>query len=81
MIIYVGNLPPDVTVNELCQEFITYGQVASVALMNDGGIGSGQRRGCEYVEIPSIKEGESAIEQLQGKSLKGRELEIIKAYL
>jgi cold-inducible RNA-binding protein len=79
MIIYVGNLPLEVTENELRLEFVTFGKVTCVALMNDQGIGSGQRRGCGYVEMPSVKEGESAIEQLQGKSFKGRKLDIIKA--
>ncbi len=79
MIIYVGNLSLEVTEDELRQEFVSFGKVTSVALMNDQGIGSGQGRGCGYIEMPSANEGESAIVQLQGKSLKGRKLDIIKA--
>jgi RNA recognition motif-containing protein len=79
MNIYVGNLSLEVTEDELRREFITFGQVTSVTLMNDHGIGSGQGRGCGYVEMPSVREGESAIEQLQGKSVKGRQLDIVKA--
>jgi RNA recognition motif-containing protein len=71
MNIYVGNLSLEVTEDELRQAFVTFGQVTSVTLMNDQGIGSGQGRGCGYVEMPSVREGDSAIEQLQGKSLKG----------
>jgi RNA recognition motif-containing protein len=78
MIIYVGNLPPGATENELRQEFVIFGKVNSVALMNDRGIGSGRGRGCGYVEMPSVKEGEAAIEQLKGKSFKGNVLDIIK---
>jgi RNA recognition motif-containing protein len=79
MNIYVGNLSPDITEDDLRREFVTFGLVTSVTLMNDRGIGSGQGRGCGYVEMPSVKEGESAIEILQGKLLKGRKLDIIKA--
>ncbi len=79
MNIYVGNLSPEVTEDELRLEFITFGTVTSVTLMNDRGIGSGQGRGCGFVEMPSVREGDSAIECLQGKSLKGRQLDIIKA--
>ena len=35
MNIYVGNLYPGITEAELRQEFITFGEVASIALMND----------------------------------------------
>jgi RNA recognition motif-containing protein len=79
MNIYVGNLSPDITEDDLRREFVTFGQVTSVTLMNDRGIGSGQGRGCGYIEMPSVKEGESAIEILQGKLLKGRKLDIIKS--
>lgn len=79
MNIFVGNLSLEVTEDELWQEFVIFGKVTSVILMNDMDIGSGQGRKCGYVEMPSVKEGESAIEQLQGKSLKGRQLDVIKA--
>ena len=79
MNIYVGNLSLEVTAEDLRQEFETFGTVISVMLMNDQGIGSGQGRGCGYVEMPSVREGETAIERLQGKTLKGREMNIIRA--
>jgi RNA recognition motif-containing protein len=79
MNIYVGNLALETTEDELRQEFVNFGKVTSVILMNDRGIGSGQGRRCGYVEMPSLNEGESAIERLQGKSIKGRQLDLIKA--
>jgi RNA recognition motif-containing protein len=79
MNIYVGNLSPEITEDDLRLEFVNFGIVTSVALMNDSGIGSGQNRGCGYVEMPSVKEGECAVESLQGKSLKGRKVDIIKS--
>ncbi len=79
MFIYVGNLSLEVTESDLRSEFTSFGEVNSVVLMNDLSIGSGQGRGCGFVEMPSVMAGESAIESLQGKSIKGRKLEIIKA--
>jgi RNA recognition motif-containing protein len=79
MFIYVGNLSLEVTESDLRSEFVNFGEVNSVILMNDQAIGSGQCRGCGYVEMPSVLEGESAIERLQGKSIKGRKLDVIKA--
>lgn len=79
MNIFVGNLSLDVTEDELRQEFVIFGKVTSVMLMNDLDIGSGQGRKIGYVEMPSVREGESAIEQLHGKSIKGRQLDVIKA--
>jgi RNA recognition motif-containing protein len=79
MNIYVGNLPIEVTEQELRQEFIAFGKVNNVILMNDRTIGSGQCRGCGYVEMPSDSEGQTAISRLQGKLLKGRKLDVIKA--
>jgi len=79
MNIYVGNLSVEITEDDLRQEFVAFGKVTSVMLMNDRTIGSGQGRGCGYVEMPLLNEAESAIERLQGKSIKGRQLDIIKA--
>jgi RNA recognition motif-containing protein len=79
MNIYVGNLSLEVTEDDLRREFVIFGKVTSVILMSDTNIGSGQGRGFGYVEMPSLKEGESAVYELQGKSIKGRQLDVIKA--
>jgi len=79
MNIFVGNLSLDITENELRQEFMIFGRVTSVILMNDLDIGSGQGRKLGYVEMPSAGEGESAIVQLQGKLIKGRQVDVIRA--
>jgi len=75
----VGNLSLEITEDDLRREFVNFGHVTSVILMNDRGIGSGQGRVCGYIEMPSAREGESAIERLQGILLRGRKLDIIKA--
>jgi RNA recognition motif-containing protein len=51
MNIYVGNLSLDVTEEELRREFIAFGQLISISIMNDKHIGSGQTRGFGFVEM------------------------------
>jgi len=72
MNIYVGNLPLEVTENELRQEFMSFGEVVSVTIMNDKHIGSGQLRGYGFVEMASKSEGMAAITNPTGKSFQGR---------
>jgi RNA recognition motif-containing protein len=77
--IYVGNLSLEVTEEELKREFMAYGQVTSVTIMNDKYIGSGQPRGYGYVEMSSKTEGTTAIANLQGKKLRDRVLRVVEA--
>jgi len=79
MNIYVGNLSLEVTDAELGQEFMVFGQVTSVTILSDRYIGSGQTKGYGYVEMVSKSEGDTAITSLNGKSLKGRMIEVIGA--
>ena len=64
MNIYVGNLSLEVTEEELRREFIAFGEVVSVTIMNDKHIGSGQPRGYGFVEMVANSEGEAAITSL-----------------
>lgn len=79
MNIYVGNLSLKVTEAELQQEFMAFGQVVSVSIMNDKYIGSGQPRGYGFVEMASKSEGEAAINGLKGKTLRDRTVYVIEA--
>jgi len=79
MNIYVGNLSLEVTTEELRQEFIPFGQVTSISIMNDKYIGSGQPRGYGFVKMPSHSEGQAAILSLNGKTLMNRVLNVIEA--
>ena len=79
MNIYVGNLPLDVAENELRQEFLAFGEVISVTIMNDKYIGSGQMRGYGFVEMALKSEGKAAISNLTGKSIKGRAINVVGA--
>jgi RNA recognition motif-containing protein len=79
MNIYVGNLSPDVTKEELRREFVAFGEVIFVVIMNDKYIGSGQTRGYGFVEMASKSEGEAAITSLKGKRLKSRVIDVVGA--
>jgi len=74
MKIYVGNLPFDVTEEELRQEFASFGQVESVSIPTDRY--SGRPRGFAFIEMPSVSEGQAAINALNGKTLKDRTLTV-----
>ena len=79
MNIYVGNLSLEVTEGELRQEFIAFGEVISVTIMNDKYIGSGQSRGYAFVEMPSQSEGKAAIAALNDKALRHLTINAIEA--
>ena len=79
MNIYVGNLSLEVTEEELRREFLAFGEVTSVTIMNDKYIGSWQFRGYGFVEMPSQSEGQAAITALNGKTLRHRTMDIIQA--
>ena len=74
MKIYVGNLSFDVTEEELRAEFTTFGNVESVNIITDKY--SGRHRGFAFVEMPTVSEGQAAIDGLNGKTLKDRTLTV-----
>ena len=77
MKIYVGNMSYDTTEEDLhlaCKEF---GKVISAAIIKDKF--SGQTKGFAFVEMSSKAEGQAAIDGLNGKELKGRELNVNEA--
>jgi RNA recognition motif-containing protein len=77
--IYVGNLSLETTEDELRGTFTAFGAVASVIIMNDKYIGSGQTTGYGYVEMVSKSEGLAAIAGLAGKILRNQPLSIVEA--
>jgi cold-inducible RNA-binding protein len=77
MNIYVGNLPSELREEDLKKEFSAYGEVTSVNIVND--MYSGLPKGFAFVEMPSRTDGETAINNLKGKTLKGRTIEVSKA--
>ena len=79
MIIFVGNLSFDITEEELRREFMVFGEVMSIIIMDDKHIGSGQTRRYAFVEMPSKSEGEDAVTGLKGKRLRNRAVDVIGA--
>ncbi|UCF81941.1 MAG: RNA-binding protein [Desulfobacteraceae bacterium] len=77
MNIYVGNLSREVTEEDLRQAFEAFGQVESVTVIKDKF--SGESRGFGFVEMPRKAEAQSAINDLNGKELKGRTLNVNEA--
>ena len=79
MNIYVGNLPLEVTEEELRREFTAFGEVISVTIMNNKYIGSGQSRGYGFVQMTSQSEAQAAVAALNGKILRHRTIDVIQA--
>jgi RNA recognition motif-containing protein len=72
--IYVGNLPHELTEQELREEFAAFGEVTSVSIVKDKY--SGQPRGFGFVEMTSVSQGQAAIAGLNGKTLKDQTLNV-----
>ncbi len=74
MKIYAGNLPFDVTEEELRAEFAPFGKIDSLSLITDKY--TGRSKGFAFVEMPVVAEGQAAINALNGKVLKDRTLTV-----
>ena len=77
MNIYVGNLSYEVTEEDLRAAFEAHGHVESANVIKD--MYSGRSRGFGFVEMSVDTEGQSAIDELNGKELKGREIKVSEA--
>ncbi|MHC4158798.1 MAG: RNA recognition motif domain-containing protein [Planctomycetota bacterium] len=77
MNIHVGNLASEVTESDLREAFESFGEIAEVRLIMDKF--SGESKGFGFVEMPSKGEAEKAIEEMNGKDLKGRALNVSEA--
>ena len=77
MNLYVGNLAPDVTDDELRQAFEEHGEVSSAAVLKDRY--TGESRGFGFVEMQSKSEAIEAIKQVDGKEIKGKRLIVNEA--
>ena len=77
MNIYVGNLSPDVTGDDLRQAFGAFGQVESANVITDKF--SGDSRGFGFVEMPSKDEATAALAGMNGKDIKGRAVSVNEA--
>jgi len=78
MNIYVGNLSFNVSEEDLRKTFEAFGKVDSATLIKDKY--SGQPRGFGFVEMPERSEAQAAIENLNGKELLGRQMNVSEAH-
>ena len=77
MNIYVGNLSYEVTEEDLKEAFEGFGEVETIRVLKDKY--TGRSKGFGFVEMASKAEGQSAIDGLNGKELKGRALNVNEA--
>lgn len=75
--IYVSNLPPQTTEDELKTLFSSAGDVMSVKIVEDRQ--TGQRRGFAFVEMSTQWEARRAVSMLNRKSFMGKELTVKEA--
>jgi RNA recognition motif-containing protein len=72
--IYVGNLPYDVSEEQLRELFSPHGQVERVSIIMDRM--TGRSRGFAFVEMGDQAAAEAAIEALNGSEFSGRALNV-----
>jgi RNA recognition motif-containing protein len=77
MNIYAGNLPWNLTEEDLRSAFEAHGEVVSVKIIKDKF--TGRSRGFGFIEMPNQEEGKAAISALNGKDLNGREIVVNEA--
>lgn len=74
MNIYVGNLSPETTEDDLRQTFEAFGQVISVKILKDRV--TGESNGFGFVGMLVSDEGQTAISELNGKNMKGNAIKV-----
>jgi RNA recognition motif-containing protein len=75
--LYVGNLPHQMTEEQLQTLFAEAGEVSSAKIITDRQ--TGQPRGFGFVEMETKVEGQRAISMLNGKEVDGRALAVNEA--
>ena len=77
MNIYVGQLPYNVSEDELKDLFTQYGEIESLNLIKDKF--TGRSKGFAFVDMPNNSEADTAIKALNKSMLKGREIKVNQA--
>ena len=77
MNIFVGNLPRDITEEDLQEAFGAFGKVDTVSVIKDKF--TGEPRGFGFVEMPNKSEAQAAIAGVNGKMVKGQSLNVNEA--
>jgi RNA recognition motif-containing protein len=79
MKLFIGNLPYDISEPELMNLFAEYGDIVETKLMKDQF--TGKSRGFAFVEMSSRSDGQQAMEALNRKKYKNKELVCSEATL
>jgi cold-inducible RNA-binding protein len=74
MNIYVGNLPYEVTEEQLQEAFAAFGEINSVKILRDRD--TGESKGFGFVEMASDDEAKAAIEALNENDSLGKPLKV-----
>lgn len=77
MNLFIKNIPESINGFYLEQLFKQYGEVLSAKVLYDRI--TGEHKGVGFVEMEQEKEGEAAIEALNGKEIQGKALVVEKA--
>jgi RNA recognition motif-containing protein len=72
--LYVGNLPFEVGEQDLQELFAPHGEVVSAKVITDRE--TGRPRGFGFVEMASSEAAQKAIQSLDGREFKGRNLKV-----
>ncbi len=75
--LYIGNLPYNITEDELKEFFASAGNVTSVAIIKDKM--TGKSKGFGFVEYSTPEEAQNAISTLNGKEIDGRAITVDEA--
>jgi RNA recognition motif-containing protein len=76
MKLYVGNLPNNMTEDELTSEFEEYGEIQSLKIITDRD--TGKSRGFGFIEMPD-NAGRKAIQELNETEMQGRQITVNEA--
>jgi RNA recognition motif-containing protein len=77
MNLYVGNLSYRLTEDQLREAFEEFGEVSSCTIIKDKV--TGQSKGFGFLEMPERTEAEAAINNMNGRDLQGRKLNVNEA--
>lgn len=77
MNMYIGNLPYNVSEEELREMFSEFGVVDSIKLITDKF--SGQSKGFGFIEMSNNSEADQAIKALNKTNVKGRDIKVNQA--
>jgi RNA recognition motif-containing protein len=77
MNIFVGNLAPNVTEEQLLEAFKAFGQVKSAQIMRE--LFTGASKGFGFLEMPGKAHSLAAINALNGKDFHGQPLRVNEA--